>query len=173
MPCPGPVAGGIAAAPLWRAGHALRPQEPADSSSACLIDSRRVGGRLCLPALQQATSNGSPTLRIGATNGASAQAMIRARYELPALQWAQSAFMQPQMMVQDRYFYDPVAGQIHGRPLPRRSGEALRRHRCRADLGDLSEYGHRRPQPAGHGALHARRHRGRCARWWRTSIAAA
>ncbi len=30
------------------------------------------------------------------------------RYALPALKWAQSAFMQPQMMVQDRFFYDPV-----------------------------------------------------------------
>ncbi len=34
-----------------------------------------------------------------------------ARYDLPALQWTQSGFMQPQMMVQDRYFYDPVAGK--------------------------------------------------------------
>jgi gamma-glutamyl hercynylcysteine S-oxide synthase len=33
------------------------------------------------------------------------------RYSLPALQWTQSSFMQPQMMVQDRYFYDPVAGK--------------------------------------------------------------
>jgi len=33
------------------------------------------------------------------------------RYSLPALEWAQSSFMQPQMMVQDRYFYDPVAGK--------------------------------------------------------------
>lgn len=32
-----------------------------------------------------------------------------ARYEMPALKWAQSEFMQPQMMVHDRYFYDPVA----------------------------------------------------------------
>jgi gamma-glutamyl hercynylcysteine S-oxide synthase len=31
------------------------------------------------------------------------------RYDLPALQWTQSSFFQPQMMVQDRYFYDPVA----------------------------------------------------------------
>ncbi|MGB6194201.1 MAG: formylglycine-generating enzyme family protein [Terracidiphilus sp.] len=31
------------------------------------------------------------------------------RYELPALKWTQSAFIQPQMMVHDRYFYDPVA----------------------------------------------------------------
>ena len=33
------------------------------------------------------------------------------RYELPALKWAQSAFIQPQMMVHDRFFYDPVAGK--------------------------------------------------------------
>ncbi len=34
-----------------------------------------------------------------------------ARYELPAFHWTQSSFMQPQMMVHDRYFYDPVAGR--------------------------------------------------------------
>ena len=33
------------------------------------------------------------------------------RYEIPALLWTQSSFMQPQMMVHDRYFYDPVAGR--------------------------------------------------------------
>jgi formylglycine-generating enzyme required for sulfatase activity len=33
------------------------------------------------------------------------------RYQMPALKWTQSSFMQPQMMVQDRYFYDPVAGR--------------------------------------------------------------
>lgn len=33
------------------------------------------------------------------------------RYENPALQWSQSSFMQPQMMVQERYFYDPIAGK--------------------------------------------------------------
>ena len=31
------------------------------------------------------------------------------RYELPAFKWTQSSFFQPQMMVEDRYFYDPVA----------------------------------------------------------------
>ena len=41
-----------------------------------------------------------------------------ARYEMPALKWTQSTFMQPQMMVHDRYFYDPVR-QVHGRSLPR------------------------------------------------------
>jgi formylglycine-generating enzyme required for sulfatase activity len=34
-----------------------------------------------------------------------------ARYQAPALQWTQSSFIQPQMMIQDRYFYDPVAGK--------------------------------------------------------------
>ncbi len=33
------------------------------------------------------------------------------RYDISALQWAQSSFIQPQMMVQDRYLYDPVAGK--------------------------------------------------------------
>nr|MBA2677609.1 SUMF1/EgtB/PvdO family nonheme iron enzyme [Ktedonobacteraceae bacterium] len=33
------------------------------------------------------------------------------RYELPALRWTQSSFIQPQMMVHDRYFYDPVVGK--------------------------------------------------------------
>jgi gamma-glutamyl hercynylcysteine S-oxide synthase len=31
------------------------------------------------------------------------------RYNEAATQWTQSSFFQPQMMVQDRYFYDPVA----------------------------------------------------------------
>jgi formylglycine-generating enzyme required for sulfatase activity len=30
------------------------------------------------------------------------------RYDLPALKWTQSSFIQPQMMIEDRYFYDPV-----------------------------------------------------------------
>lgn len=34
-----------------------------------------------------------------------------ARYDLPALKWTQSSFIQPQMMVHDRYFYDSVSGQ--------------------------------------------------------------
>ena len=44
------------------------------------------------------------------------EALIRAgysdaQYDRPELQWAQSSFIQPQMMMQDRYFYDPVAGR--------------------------------------------------------------
>ena len=37
------------------------------------------------------------------------------RYALPALKWTQSSFIQPQMMVQDRYFYDPVAHALYRR----------------------------------------------------------
>jgi gamma-glutamyl hercynylcysteine S-oxide synthase len=33
------------------------------------------------------------------------------RYEMPALKWTQSSFIQPQMMVHDRCFYDPVASR--------------------------------------------------------------
>jgi iron(II)-dependent oxidoreductase len=33
------------------------------------------------------------------------------RYALPELAWTQSSFMQPQMMVQERYFYDPLTGK--------------------------------------------------------------
>ncbi len=43
------------------------------------------------------------------------EARIRAgysgqEYERPELKWTQSSFIQPQMMVEDRYFYDPEAG---------------------------------------------------------------
>ena len=33
------------------------------------------------------------------------------RYDNSALKWTQSSFIQPQMMVHDRYFYDPIAGK--------------------------------------------------------------
>jgi formylglycine-generating enzyme required for sulfatase activity len=34
-----------------------------------------------------------------------------ARYRRPESKWIQSSFLQPQMMVHDRYFFDPVAGK--------------------------------------------------------------
>jgi formylglycine-generating enzyme required for sulfatase activity len=33
------------------------------------------------------------------------------QYERPELAWTQSSFIQPQMMIEDRYFYDPVQGR--------------------------------------------------------------
>src|ERR1035437_5862696 len=33
------------------------------------------------------------------------------QYSRPELKWAQRSFIQPQMMIEDRYFYDPVAGK--------------------------------------------------------------
>ena len=34
-----------------------------------------------------------------------------AEYDRPELEWTQSTFIQPQMMIHDRYFYDPLAGR--------------------------------------------------------------
>src|SRR5271156_2625003 len=34
-----------------------------------------------------------------------------AEYERPELKWTQSSFIQPQMMIEDRYFYDPASGK--------------------------------------------------------------
>lgn len=34
-----------------------------------------------------------------------------ARYGMPELRWTQASFIQPQMMVQERFFYDPEAGR--------------------------------------------------------------
>ena len=33
------------------------------------------------------------------------------QYERPELKWTQTSFVQPQMMIEDRYFYDPAAGK--------------------------------------------------------------
>ncbi len=33
------------------------------------------------------------------------------QYDRPEMKWAQSSFVQPQMMIEDRYFYDPAAGK--------------------------------------------------------------
>jgi hypothetical protein len=33
------------------------------------------------------------------------------QYERPELTWTQSSFIQPQMIIEDRYFYDPLAGK--------------------------------------------------------------
>jgi len=33
------------------------------------------------------------------------------RYDMPELRWTRSSFIQPQMMVQDRFFYDPIGGK--------------------------------------------------------------
>ena len=62
----------------------------------------------CTPASHR---SGSPMLRTGAWSGAFASATIRRAMRCRALKWTQSSFMQPQMMVHDRYFYDPVAAQ--------------------------------------------------------------
>ncbi len=41
-----------------------------------------------------------------------------AQYARPELRWTQRSFVQPQIMVEERYFYDPIAGRVHGGPIP-------------------------------------------------------
>ena len=60
------------------------------------------------------------------------------RYDMPALKWTQSSFIQPQMMVHDRYFYNP---ETHKYTVDRYLDDlqkALRRYRRSSHLADLS-----------------------------------
>ena len=50
-----------------------------------------------------------------------------AEYERPGLQWTQSSFVQPQMMVHDRFLYDPETAPLYRRSLPEGFGHTLRR----------------------------------------------
>ena len=36
---------------------------------------------------------------------------VGSQYARPELAWTQSSFIQPQMMIEDRYFFDPVTGK--------------------------------------------------------------
>ena len=91
-------------------------------------------------------------------------------FDTPGLAWAKRAFIQPQFHPFDRFFYDRAAsnytvdralplppptppchqwrsrwgvrGRVAGRP-----GGSLRGDRRRADVADLPQPGHRRPQP--------------------------
>ena len=65
-----------------------------------------------------------------------------AQYARPELQWGQSSFVQPQTMVEDRFFYDPVAGQYTVERFLARSGSALWWHRLGLALAGLSQHRH-------------------------------
>ena len=140
--------------------HITRPTATRSRApTACCRSGRISGHRRYAP--QKITRPGSMTLRIGGTRLAFARAIPAQEYERPELKWTQSSFIQPQMMVEDRYFYDPVDGPLYRRQISGRSGETLRRHRLRADLAGLSQHRHRQPQSVRHGARHAGRHRRR------------
>ena len=87
------------------------------------------------------------------------------------MQWTQSSFIQPQMMVHDRYFYDPVAGRYtvdrYLDDLEKRYGgiDAVLIWPTYPNMGIDDRNQHEMV------AVHARRHRG-CARWLPTFIAA-
>ena len=75
-------------------------------------DDERARGRAARNrAPRPNTRHGSPISHTGEMERRIRIGYDGARYDLPALKWTQSSFMQPQMMVQDRYFYDPIAGK--------------------------------------------------------------
>jgi iron(II)-dependent oxidoreductase len=98
--------------PVWAQDSNYRPQGQQIPPPACYTlmeaweDLRAGPGPApCTPELQQEWLKDvqhwkeERRIRIGYDD---------ARYRMPELKWAQSSFIQPQTMVQDRYLYDPV-----------------------------------------------------------------
>jgi gamma-glutamyl hercynylcysteine S-oxide synthase len=107
------VAAALITLPAYAQDSSYRPVEQQIPPPTCFTmverweDPRAGNGPVgCTPAMQQewlrdvAHWRDEVRIRIGYDG---------ARYTMPALSWAQSSFIQPQMMVHDRYFYDPVA----------------------------------------------------------------
>ena len=84
--------------------------------TACIFPTMHGKGPHGLPARPFMHERWLTDLSIGGRTPRSHHVSIPSRYELPALRWTQSSFMQPQMMVQDRYFYDPSRA-VHRGPL--------------------------------------------------------
>ena len=61
--------------------------------------------------IRQRSLRGLPTSSTGARERRIRIGYDGSQYARPEFKWAQSSFIQPQMMVEDRYFYDPVAGK--------------------------------------------------------------
>jgi gamma-glutamyl hercynylcysteine S-oxide synthase len=99
-------------------GDPYYPYVPADS-----WDSVMINGPRCLGTVQESIQIGSLECESGVHEGFLAtlrhwRAERRiyigydgSRYDSAALRWTQSNFIQPQAMVEDRYLYDPVAGE--------------------------------------------------------------
>jgi gamma-glutamyl hercynylcysteine S-oxide synthase len=101
---------GLSSQPLAAQDTAFAPREQQIPPPACMN----------LHSAWEGTSAGCPAFTherwISDLEHWRAERLIRVafdpeRYEQPALRWTQSSFIQPQMMVQDRYFYDAVAGR--------------------------------------------------------------
>ena len=80
-----------------------------------------------------------------------------AEYDRPELKWTQSSFMQPQMMIEDRYFFDPATGKYtvdrYLDDLDRRYGgiDAVLVWHTYPNIGidDRSQFDHFRDMPGG------------------------
>jgi formylglycine-generating enzyme required for sulfatase activity len=96
-------------------------------------DWQQIGGPKCLEAKEggsAACAAEDHTTWLADVTHWRSERLIRigyndARYVLPALKWTQSSFIQPQMMVEDRYFYDPI---VHGYTVERYLDDLERRY---------------------------------------------
>jgi len=106
------AAAALTALPLRAQDSNYRPQGQQIPAPACYTSTEAwedlragQGPAPCTPKLQQEWLKDiqhwkeERRIRIGYND---------ARYRVPELKWAQSSFIQPQTMVQDRYLYDPV-----------------------------------------------------------------
>ena len=105
---------GVLAGALAVAAAAQDTQYPAKGEQIPAPDCMNLhnaweGAQTAACPVHAPTSAGFRTCSTGAWSAASVRPTIR-RLRASALKWTQSSFIQPQMMVQDRYFYDPVAG---------------------------------------------------------------
>jgi iron(II)-dependent oxidoreductase len=81
-------------------GTHSRAQDPNVKANGSLIDGPAEPGDFSKWIVDMRRWRREQLVRIGYSGS---------EYDRPELKWTQSSFMQPQMMVEDRYFYDPVA----------------------------------------------------------------
>ena len=81
---------------------------PARSQTATVKTDREV---LLGPASQEEAPAWLAAMRQWREERLGRMQFSAAEYDRPELKWTQRSFIQPQMMVEDRYFYDPVAGK--------------------------------------------------------------
>ena len=80
-----------------------------------------INGPKCLEVWDAGTSGCRPDAHQGFLDALRYWRKVRriyvgydgSRYDLPAVKWAQSSFIQPQAMVEDRYLYDPTVKEIY------------------------------------------------------------
>ncbi|HEX3659941.1 MAG TPA: SUMF1/EgtB/PvdO family nonheme iron enzyme [Acidobacteriaceae bacterium] len=96
----------------------VRPQGEQISPPSCLVHGAAWEGRQSGPCTSEDYANWQKAVQHWRFERRIRQGLtpetlpgVPDFYQFPQLQWIHSDFMQPQMMVQDRYFYDPATKQ--------------------------------------------------------------